>query len=84
MSRSNPLTRSQIMSKDNLSATSMLNNKPNSVCYLEGTCQTAWSLAQQFAIVRLSPSTPPGRPPHSSAAGSNPSALPPIAPSKVM
>jgi uncharacterized protein (DUF2345 family) len=59
MSRSNPLTRSQIMSKDNLSATSMLNNKPNSVCYLEGTCQTAWSLAQQFAIVRLSPSTPP-------------------------
>ncbi|WP_153010705.1 DUF2515 family protein [Aquitalea magnusonii] len=59
----NPLTTRQIMSKDNLSATSMLNSKPNSVCYLEGTCQTAWSLAQQFAIVRLSPSTPPDRPP---------------------
>lgn len=63
MSQRNPLTTRQIMSKDNLSATSMLNSKPNSVCYLEGTCQTAWSLAQQFAIVRISPSTPPGRPP---------------------
>jgi hypothetical protein len=59
----NPLTTRQIMSTDNLSATSMLNSNPNSVCYLEGTCQTAWSLAQQFAIVRLSPSTPPDRPP---------------------
>ncbi|NWK78164.1 hypothetical protein [Aquitalea sp. LB_tupeE] len=63
MSQPNPLTTRQIMSTDNLSATSMLNSKPNSVCYLEGTCQTAWSLAQQFAIVRLSPSTPPDRPP---------------------
>ncbi|PXX49611.1 hypothetical protein DFR38_104255, partial [Aquitalea magnusonii] len=27
----NPLTTRQIMSKDNLSATSMLNSKPNSV-----------------------------------------------------
>jgi len=63
MSQENPLTTRQIMSKDNLYAKIMLNSKPNSVCYLEGSCQTAWSLAQQFAIVRISPSTPPGRPP---------------------
>lgn len=79
MSQGNPLTRSQIMSKDNLSATSMLNNKPNSVCYLEGTCQTAWSLAQQFAIVRLSPSSPP-RP---LSSGSQPKPKQPAQPLKI-
>jgi hypothetical protein len=82
MSQGNPLTRSQIMSKDNLSATSMLNNKPNSVCYLEGTCQTAWSLAQQFAIVRLSPSTPP-RPPKPLSSGSQPKPKQPAQPLKI-
>lgn len=47
------------MSQANISAKIQLDNKPGSVCYLDGTYRTAWSLAQQFAILRLSPNKPP-------------------------
>ncbi len=51
------------MSQNNISAISQLNDKPSSVCYLDGSYTTAWSLAQQFAILRLSPTKSPWGPP---------------------
>jgi hypothetical protein len=42
------------MATENLENTSTTNTKEGSVCQLNAQCDTMWSLAQQFAYVRLS------------------------------